>query len=383
MKNLKHILSLGLIVTNLFGIFPLIPNDLCPFSPKTVQATVLGDNYPSQWQTGIGPDSWGMYLRQCTSFVAFRLSSVNGFHLPLGYGNADSWGHIARQQGFLVDQIPQAGAVAWFDKGVNYSHQQYGHVAWVAEVNGPQVTIEEYNYNAGQGPEKYHRRQIHSSQVSGFIHFKDISSSNHSSQNTLTPTTNPSSKSLLPGKGTYHFKSDCPVKEEAKLGSRTLATYNFGQTVHYDQTLTADGYQWISYIAFSGKRRYIPVEKIHSENAVSNSNQKQTLKNQEFKVGDIISFKGTFKVTQIHGNLISSADLAGGTPSSLNWIDPAPVDETNAAGQKSGNQILAPGELFTIPGKYKVLNIDIPTQGLYIQIGSRTSWVSMARVQKI
>ena len=34
----------------------------------------------------------------------------------------------------------------------------YGHVAWVAEVNGDQVTIEEYNYNAGQGPEKYHKR---------------------------------------------------------------------------------------------------------------------------------------------------------------------------------------------------------------------------------
>ncbi|MGL6299466.1 CHAP domain-containing protein [Streptococcus iniae] len=94
-----------------------------------------------------------MYLRQCTSFVAFRLSTTNGFNLPAGYGNADSWGHIAKAQGFLVNQIPQVGAVAWFDKGVNYSHRDYGHVAWVAEVSGDYVTLEEYNYNAGQGPE--------------------------------------------------------------------------------------------------------------------------------------------------------------------------------------------------------------------------------------
>ncbi|MGV3060499.1 amidase, partial [Streptococcus hyovaginalis] len=46
---------------------------------SSAQAAVLGDNYPLQWKSGWGPDTWGMYKRQCTSFVAFRLSSANGF----------------------------------------------------------------------------------------------------------------------------------------------------------------------------------------------------------------------------------------------------------------------------------------------------------------
>ena len=76
----------------------------------TSEAAVLGDNYPTQWKSGYGADSWGMYLRQCTSFVAFRLSSANGFSLPGGYGNAISWGSVARSQGYRVDMTPAVGS---------------------------------------------------------------------------------------------------------------------------------------------------------------------------------------------------------------------------------------------------------------------------------
>ncbi|WNZ88433.1 SH3 domain-containing protein [Streptococcus iniae] len=377
MKTLKQVLSLTLVLTSLWGIqtSPLTNKSLA-FS-KTVKVAVLGDNYPHKWQKGWGADSWGMYLRQCTSFVAFRLSTTNGFNLPAGYGNADSWGHIAKAQGFLVNQIPQVGAVAWFDKGVNYSHRDYGHVAWVAEVSGDYVTLEEYNYNAGQGPEKYHRRQIHRQQVSGFIHFKDITTE----QSTI-PSSNhilAESTKLLPNKGTYYFKAMSPVKEEARFQSLTLTSYSAGQYVHYDQTMVADGYQWISYIGFSGNRRYIPVVKMEERKSESPETPKSE---RIFKVGDTVSFQGTFKVTQIHGNLVSSADLAGGQPSQLNWIDPGPVDKTNASGQKEANQILSPDNYFTIPGTYKVLQVDLPSRGLYIQIGSRASWVTMDRVLK-
>ena len=138
------------------------------------QAAVLGDNYPSHWKSGWGADSWGMYKRQCTSFVAFRLSSANGFTLPSGYGNAITWGSVAKAQGYRVDMTPAVGAVAWFGNGVNGAGG-YGHVAWVADVTGDTVTIEEYNYDAGQGPEKYWKRSFHKSKVSGYIHFKDLS----------------------------------------------------------------------------------------------------------------------------------------------------------------------------------------------------------------
>ena len=47
-----------------------------------------------------------MYSRQCTSFAAFRLSSVNGFEITGAYGNANEWGYRARREGYRVDNTP-------------------------------------------------------------------------------------------------------------------------------------------------------------------------------------------------------------------------------------------------------------------------------------
>ena len=67
---------------------------------SSAQAAVLGDDYPSSWKYGgFGVDPWTMYWRQCTSFAAYRLSNTNGFTLPVGYGNAITWGSIARANG--------------------------------------------------------------------------------------------------------------------------------------------------------------------------------------------------------------------------------------------------------------------------------------------
>ena len=60
-----------------------------------------------------------MYWRQCTSFAAYRLSNTNGFNLPVGYGNAITWGSIARANGYRVDMNPAVGSIAWFSAGVN------------------------------------------------------------------------------------------------------------------------------------------------------------------------------------------------------------------------------------------------------------------------
>lgn len=428
------------------------------------QAAVLGDNYPSHWKSGWGADSWGMYKRQCTSFVAFRLSSANGFTLPGGYGNAITWGSVAKAQGYRVDMTPAVGAVAWFGNGVNGAGG-YGHVAWVADVTGDTVTIEEYNYDAGQGPEKYWKRSFHKSKVSGYIHFKDLSTVSagqaasspsetskalaasgkyqftsrasvkaepkiasselayyekgqsvsydktleadgykwisyiagsglrryipisplQTAQTSATPTTTPSPATptkALATRGTYQFSSRASIKSEPKQAAAEIAFYDKGQSVHYDQTLEADGYRWISYISGSGTRRYIAIEKLASKTSTETSKPANT--STTIAVGDTIRFSGTFKVTAnvSGGALISSADLAGGTPTTLNYIDPAPVVETTKAGAKSGDQVLYPGEYFTIPGSYKVSKVDKASNGICVKIGSRYTWVTMSKVTK-
>ena len=123
------------------------------------------NDYPSQWANA-SPDSliddWGYYSRECTSFVAWRLHSRNGFEMPHAIGNADAWGGWASSHGYTVNGTPTVGSVAWLSSG---------HVAWVEAVSGSSVTVEEYNWNFNHN---YNERIVPASSFTGYVHFKDI-----------------------------------------------------------------------------------------------------------------------------------------------------------------------------------------------------------------
>lgn len=132
------------------------------------------DDYPDQYKYAgkdALTDEWRFYNRECVSFVAWCLNSRNGIDFSnfMGgewWGNANTWSIAARNLGYRVDNTPAVGAVAYWDYGY------YGHVAWVAAVNGSDVYIEEYNYD---GDGTYHERVISPSTPTGFIHIKDLS----------------------------------------------------------------------------------------------------------------------------------------------------------------------------------------------------------------
>ncbi len=123
---------------------------------------VIGDDYPQPWRSGALDqyvDSWGYYSRECTSFVAWRLHSKNGFEMPRAIGNAGVWHNRFPGQ---TNSTPAVGAIA----------ENNGHVAWVAAVNGNgTVTIEEYNVPLYSG--RYNVRTVPASQF-WYIHVKDL-----------------------------------------------------------------------------------------------------------------------------------------------------------------------------------------------------------------
>lgn len=209
--------------------------------PQQVFAKARGDDYPYTAIDAVDP--WRLYTRQCTSFAAFRLSTVNNFTLPPAYGNADTWGHRARQEGYTVDMNPAVGSIAWFETPM--------HVAWVSAVNGDSVEIEEYNYGVRY---TYGRRTIPKHSVSGYIHFKDLEGTNSGTASTLA-----SLPALAPN-GTYTFTNQTAIKSQASSASPTIDYYFAGETVHYDKVIEAEGQRWISYISYSGARRYIAIQ---------------------------------------------------------------------------------------------------------------------------
>lgn len=116
-------------------------------------------------------DPWGFALRNCTSFVAWRLRETNGladFSNTMdggSWGNAQHWADNARALGYLVDGIPAVGAVAQTDAGSK------GHVAWVEAVGDGTVTVEEYNYAVAGG---YDVRTVPISDFR-YLHLDDVS----------------------------------------------------------------------------------------------------------------------------------------------------------------------------------------------------------------
>ena len=226
-----------------------------------------GDDYPAHYKNGSQEiDKWRMYSRQCTSFAAFRLSNVNGFEIPGAYGNANEWGYRARREGYRVDNTPAIGSIAWSTAG------GYGHVAWVSNVMGDNIEIEEYNYGYTGS---YNKRTIKANTMTGFIHFKDLEGGNVVSSSKVF-NSQPSSSTG----GTHYFKNKAAIKNQPLASATSIAYYSPGESVHYDQVLEKDGYKWLSYISYSGSRRYIQLEEVSSS-----QNQPEDSSNDVLTVG--------------------------------------------------------------------------------------------------
>ena len=69
-------------------------------------------------------------------------------------------------------------------------------------------------------------------------------------------------KPSLPSSGKYTFTNTVEVHNEAKLSSPVQFEFKKGESVNYDKALVADDYSWISYVSYSGIRRYVALNKV-------------------------------------------------------------------------------------------------------------------------
>lgn len=100
--------------------------------------------YPSAWASApldAYVDPWGLYTRECVSYVAWKIAST-GRYVPHfgGAGNANEWPSTAARHGISSGSTPKAGAAAVMKIG------RYGHVMYVESVNGDgTITVSDYN----------------------------------------------------------------------------------------------------------------------------------------------------------------------------------------------------------------------------------------------
>lgn len=116
-------------------------------------------------------DPWGYFLRNCTSYVAWR-SAQEGFALDTAgpnrrsLGDGGSWGdkkNVAKYEELSVGREPKVGSFAVFKLS------GFGHVAFVEEISGDRVRISEYNF-APFGSGGYSERWIPRYQPSSYVY---------------------------------------------------------------------------------------------------------------------------------------------------------------------------------------------------------------------
>ena len=115
-----------------------------------------GGGYPGVWANApldAYVDPWGLYTRECVSYVAWKIHST-GRYVPHfgGAGNANQWPSTAARHGISSGSTPKAGAAAVMNIGY------YGHVMYVESVNGDDtITVSDYNF-AWDGLYRYYTR---------------------------------------------------------------------------------------------------------------------------------------------------------------------------------------------------------------------------------
>ena len=162
---------------------------------KSAVVLASGDDYPDTYKKGNCPnynepprlnediDVWGFYLRQCTSFVAWRmnrnagatsLKSNDPFRNNLSnpaLSNAKNWATRLGMLGYVINNIPVVGCIAQWDANTNGALDN-GHVAYVSKVsNDGTIEIEEYNWVPSC---VYNKRTIKASVPTNFIHFNSM-----------------------------------------------------------------------------------------------------------------------------------------------------------------------------------------------------------------
>ncbi len=139
-------------------------------------------------------DPWGFAIKNCTSYVAYRVNLNKGYPFQQGLsgtaypiyngatgagnslGNAGNWDNAVRYasstgSSFYVDKVPAVGAAVVWDPGSTTGGVSgigsAGHVAYVEKVNEDgTVDISEYNYPS---PLKYNYRA--NTKGDHYIHF--------------------------------------------------------------------------------------------------------------------------------------------------------------------------------------------------------------------
>ncbi len=89
---------------------------------------------------------------------------------------------------------------------------------------------------------------------------------NSSVQSSKTLFPRPSNDKFIKAEHWYGIaQAVCNVRSAPSTGAAIVAQYGKGDRINYDSVYEGDGYRWISYISYSGQRRYVAYRRLSGD----------------------------------------------------------------------------------------------------------------------
>lgn len=111
----------------------------------TTTTTTLVTRTDRSARLAVATNPFARNADQCTWYAEERMKQHTGLYMAVD-GDAWQWAERAAASGWTVGTQPEANAVVVLPAG-SYS-SAVGHVAWVLDVAGDQVRVQDYNWNA-------------------------------------------------------------------------------------------------------------------------------------------------------------------------------------------------------------------------------------------
>lgn len=207
---------------------------------------------------GIGVDQDGAYGSQCVDLINY--SSVKFFGKAI-WSNAIDLLDSAAALGYKVEynelgnieSRPRAGAVFVMDTTYIYGHP-FGHTGVVIEdSDGYTMKTVEQNVDGNAdsltvgGPARYVTRNFDG--IVGWFYFP-VDDNEVVEEN--------SDLISLPEVRTYTVGVEkLNIRNAPSLDAEIVGTYEQGEEFDYMAFCNANGYEWLSYVSYSGERRYV------------------------------------------------------------------------------------------------------------------------------
>lgn len=207
---------------------------------------------------GIGVDQDGVYGTQCADEPNYL--SVLFFGKTL-WGNAIDLLDSAAALGYKVeynevgnlDSKPRAGAVFVMDATYIYGHP-FGHTGVVIEdSDGYTMKTIEQNIDGNAdslyvgGPARYNERNFDG--IVGWFYYPTDDSEVVEENSDLIS---------LPEVRTYTVGVDkLNIRNAPSTDAEIVGTYEKGEEFDYMEFCNTNGYEWLSYVSYSGERRYV------------------------------------------------------------------------------------------------------------------------------